>query len=52
MTNLGPTDPMFVKVLTVTENIWGEKDYKLQTLVLLTGIRESEEYTRPASVKY
>ena len=28
MTNLGPTDPMFVKVLTVTENIWGEKDYE------------------------
>lgn len=28
MTYLGPTDPMFVKVLTVTENIWGEKDYK------------------------
>ena len=29
MTNLGSTDdPMFVKVLTVTENIWGAKDYK------------------------
>ena len=29
MTNFGSTDdPMFVKVLTVTENIWGAKDYK------------------------